>query len=169
MRTIPPRKIQSEDKTDRFDCRNAILNGYLKNHALKNQEQKNSSTYVTCIDGQVVGYYTITLASILYKNAPKAVQKGHSSRFPIPALLLACLGVNYDLQKQGIGQGLMKDAFKRAVLIAEQAGCRALLIYAADQKAKDWYMQFGPEQSPVDDMHLLIPIATIEDAMKKQV
>jgi len=105
----------------------------------------------------VAGFYTITLASISHKQAPKNVAEGQP-RYPIPVILLARLAVDSQHQGKGLGKGLLKDAMMRASMVADIAGCRAFLVHAKDDQARAWYEQFGLEPSPTDPLHLLIPL-----------
>jgi len=105
----------------------------------------------------VAGFYTITLASISHKQAPKNVAEGQP-RYPIPVILLARLAVDSQHQGKGLGKGLLKDAIMRAIMVADIAGCRAFLVHAKDDQARAWYEQFGLEPSPTDPLHLLITL-----------
>jgi len=153
----PPEKLADEHVIAEFDCGNRELNRFLKKHAFINQLSGNSTTYVSCHAGKVAGFYTITLASISHKQAPKKVVEGQP-RYPIPVILLARLAVDSQHQGTGLGKGLLKDAILRATMVADIAGCRAFLVHAKDDQARAWYEQFGLEPSPTDPLHLLISL-----------
>ena len=59
-------------------------------------------------------------------------------------------------QGQGIGKGLLKDALLRTLQAADIAGLRALLVHAKDEQAKAFYEKYGFEESPLDDLHLML-------------
>jgi len=110
----------------------------------------------------VVAYYTITLASVAHQRAPAKVTSGQP-RCPIPVILLARLAV--DTGWQGVGKAMLRDACMRAVMVADIAGCRALLIHAKDETARRWYMQFGMEPSPTDPLPLLLTMKDVRASL----
>ena len=57
---------------------------------------------------------------------------------------------------KGLGTALLKDALLRAASAADAIGGRAVLVHAIDTKAREWYMKFGFEASPTDDLHLML-------------
>jgi len=157
-----PAKLCDKHRVSAFDCGNSNLNRFLKKYAYINQLSANSTTYITSHEGNVVGYYTITLASISHKSAPDKVKSGQP-RYPIPAMLLARLAVDSVYQGKGLGKALLKDAMLRALMVADIAGCQAFLVHAKDEHAKRWYMQFGMEESPTDPLHLLLSIKDLRN------
>ena len=64
-------------------------------------------------------------------------------------VLLAQLAVATSAQGQGIGMGLLQDAIRRTLNVAEQAGIRALLTHPIDDEAARFYQRFGFEASPL--------------------
>ncbi|MDQ6992452.1 MAG: GNAT family N-acetyltransferase [Mariprofundus sp.] len=157
MKVSAPEKLCERHITAAFDCGNGDLNRFLKKHAYINQLSCNSTTYVACTENTVAAYYTITLASVAHQDASANVKAGQL-RYPIPVILLARLAVGSAWQGNGLGKGLLKDACMRVLMVADIAGCRALLIHTKDEQARKWYMQFGMEPSPTDPLHLLLPI-----------
>jgi GNAT superfamily N-acetyltransferase len=75
-------------------------------------------------------------------------------------LVLGRLAV--DLQAQGIklGAALLKDAVLRAQTVAQNAGVRALLVNALDDKAKQFYEHYGFQPSPIHPMTMMMRLAT---------
>jgi hypothetical protein len=43
-----------------------------------------------------------------------------------------------------------------------------LLVHAKHEAAKDWYMQFGFEESPTDALHLLMLLKDIRAFLQRQ-
>jgi len=159
-----PEKLSDQINVSAFDCGNYDLNRFLKTHAYINQVSGNSTTYVTTHAGNVAGFHTITLASVRHKSAPDDITAGQP-RYPIPVILLARLAVDQQYQGQGIGKALLKDAMLRALMVADIAGCRAFLVHAKDEQAKQWYQQFGMQTSPTDPLHLLLALNELRAAI----
>ena len=78
---------------------------------------------------------------------------------PIPVMVLARLAV--DLRRQGkrVGAGLLKDAILRTLIVAKQAGIRAIIVHTLSEKAKDFYLRHGFQESPLNQMALMLSIA----------
>lgn len=77
-------------------------------------------------------------------------------------MVLGRLAVDSRWQEKRIGTGMLKDAILRTLLVAEQAGIRALLVHALSEDAKRFYLRWGFRESPVNDMTLMI---TLDEAI----
>ena len=71
-------------------------------------------------------------------------------------VILARLAVSQQDQGRGIGVGLLQDAIRRTLLIAEQAGIRAMLTHPIDADAARFYTRFGFIPSPLHEQQLLL-------------
>lgn len=155
-----PRKLTRTDVRDGFDSGAAELDEWLEHYSWQNQRANNAITYVTVLDGRVVGYYAIAVASVARESAPTLVAKG--APMHVPCLLLARLAVDRKTQGHGLGRGLLVDALKRTVGLADSVGIRALLVHARDDAARHFYMaQAEFQESPSDPLHLLLPVKDI--------
>ena len=152
--------LRPDHELDTFDCGSEELNRFLKRFALANQKAETARTYVACEGRRVVGYYSLTVGSILHAEASKRVTKG-LARHPIPVMLLARLAVDHREQGRGIGAGLLKDALLRTAQAADLAGIRALLVHAKDDAAVAFYRHFNFDPSPTDPFHLFLLIKDI--------
>jgi predicted N-acetyltransferase YhbS len=77
-------------------------------------------------------------------------------QYPLPVVILARLAVSIHDQGRGIGFGLLQDAIRRTMLIAEQAGIRAMLTHPIDEEAARFYTRFGFIASPLREQQLLL-------------
>ena len=153
-----------------FDCGEAALNAWLHKHALKNQSRNNTRTFVlptiqTC-GKKVVAFYSLVVATLAHEDALQSLREGSSSKHPIPAILLARLGVTKEYQAKGIGKALLKDALKRSLSISREVGVRAVLVHAKAEAASFYIAAAGFEPSPTDPLHLILPIQDIAEAFK---
>ena len=78
------------------------------------------------------------------------------AQYPIPVVILGRLAVSRQDQGRGIGIGLLQDATRRTLLIAEQAGIRAMLTHPIDEEAARFYSRFGFIASPLREQQLLL-------------
>jgi GNAT superfamily N-acetyltransferase len=79
---------------------------------------------------------------------------------PVPVMVLARLAI--DLRAQGIklGASLLQDAVNRAVAVSHNAGVRALLVHAINDRAKAFYEHYGFQASPLHPMTLMLRLNT---------
>jgi hypothetical protein len=55
-----------------------------------------------------------------------------------------------------VGSGLLKDAVLRTLAVSQQAGIRALIVHALSEQAKSFYLHYGFQESPFNQMTLLL-------------
>jgi predicted N-acetyltransferase YhbS len=138
-----------------FDCGKPVMNEWLLRHALQARNSGSAKTFVVAEDDRVVGYYSLTVGQIDTLQAPERIRKG-MGQYPIPVVILARLAVSIHLQGRGIGRGLLQDAVRRTLLIADQAGIRALLAHPLDDNTSRFYLHFGFAASPLREKQLLL-------------
>ena len=138
-----------------FDCGQAALNRFLLRFALTSQQANASQTYVGLADAEIAGFYTLVVGEVAYADAPERLTKG-LARHPVPLMLLARLAVSAAWQGRGIGAGLLKDAMRRTVQVADIVGIRALAAHAKDGAARAFYAHFGFVASPTDPLHVFL-------------
>lgn len=151
-----------------FDCGTLELNDYLRQHARQNHEGGGSKTFVAVAPTApetILGYYSISPASIAFAKVPARLTKG-LGRYDVAVYRLARLAVALPVQGQGLGGDLLLAAGARALAVAAQVGGVALAIDAKDEKAARWYERFGAmpllDSSPLS---LVLPFKTIIDAL----
>lgn len=157
----PVRKLAATDQVDAFDCGQAALNQFLQRYALVNQKANSAQTYVSCLGGEVVGFYSLVVGSVDPEDAPARVMKG-LARHPVPVMILARLAVDRDHQGKGLGKALLKDALLRTAQAADIAGIRCLLVHAKDEAARQWYESWEFDPSPTDPYHLFLMLKDLK-------
>lgn len=150
-----------------FDCGDADLNDYLKRHARRNHESGGSKTFVATVaaDGRtVLGFYSLSPASISYARTPVLVRRG-LGRYDVPVFRLGRLAVGQPAQGQGLGGQLVLAAGRRCLRVAAEVGGVALLIDAKSERAAAWYAGYGAIPLLDAPLSLLLPLATVERAL----
>lgn len=103
----------------------------------------------------MAGYFSLTVGQVDALQAPDRIRKG-LGQYPVPVVILARLAVSQQDQGRGIGFGLLQDALRRTMLMAEQAGIRAMLTHPIDEEAARFYARFGFIASPLREQQLLL-------------
>jgi len=150
-----PEPLGPQHRLEGFDCGKPTLNDWLVRHARQAQGSGSAKTFVVSEDDRVAGYFSLTVGQIDTTEAPERVRRG-MGRYPIPVVILARLAVDAEYQGRGFGRGMLQDAIRRTVTIAEQAGIRALLTHPIDAEADAFYRRYGFEVSPVRDRQLIL-------------
>nr|WP_221473136.1 GNAT family N-acetyltransferase [Planomonospora venezuelensis] len=148
---------------EEFDCGSQAQNDWLRRHALQSQFGGMSRVYVVRdVDAdEVVGYYALVAGQIRPDEVPARLLKG-AGLHAQPVVLLARLGVDLRVQGIGLGRALVTDAMRRVTSVADQIGVRALLVHCEDDSARDFYLRLAEfDVSPVDPLHLVLPIKNI--------
>lgn len=148
-------KLARRHPVESFDCGQPALNRFLARFALASQQANASQTYLGLADGEIVGFYTLVVSEVAYTDAPERLTKG-LARHPVPLMLLARLAVSVAWQGRSVGAGLLKDAMRRTLQVAEMVGIRALAAHAKDETARAFYERFGFMASPTDPLHVFL-------------
>jgi len=113
----------------------------------------------------ILGFYSLSPASVEYARTPNIVKRG-LAHYDVPAFRLTRLGVDRKLQGQGLGGQLLLAAGRRCLLASAEVGGVALLIDAKNRSVAGWYTSYGA--LPLEDapLTLILPLATIEAALK---
>ena len=163
----PVHKLSAADSVEFFDCDLSDLNQFLQRYALVNQKANSAQTYVCCKDGEVAGFYSLTLGSVEHEEAPHRVVKG-LARHPVPVMILARLAVDKTHQSKGLGRALLKDALLRTLQVSDIAGIRALIVHAKNDAARQWYIKWEFEPSPTDPFHLFLMLKDLKAIVGKK-
>ena len=150
-----PEPLSPQHDLEGFDCGKPALNDWLIRHARQAQGAGSSKTFVATDGDRLVGYFSLKVGQIDTLDAPDRIRKG-MGQYPLPVVILARLAVSQNDQRRGIGFGLLQDAIRRTVLIADQAGVRAMLTHPIDEEAAVFYTRFGFIQSPLREQQLLL-------------
>lgn len=164
-RETPISKVHGRDA---FDCGEPALNEFLRRHARQSHASGGAKTFVATPlgeEGRVLGFYSLSPASIDYARTPRLVKKG-LARYDVPVFRLGRLAVDLALQGQGLGGQLLLAAGRRCIRAAAEVGGVALLIDAKNERVAGWYETYGAISLLDAPRSLVLPLATIEAALK---
>jgi len=159
----PPEPLAIQHRLDGFDCGKPSLNHWLLHHARQAQTGGSARTFVVADEeNRVAGFFSLTVGQVDTVEAPERIRQG-MGRYPLPVVILARLAVSRESQGRGLGVGMLQDAIRRTLVIAEQAGIRAILTLPIAEDAARFYTRFGFIASPLRQQQLLL---LLKDARK---
>lgn len=144
---------------DDFDCGNDVLNEWLRTKALHNQREGGSRTWVVLDGRRVVAFYASSTAVLMRSRATKRAARNQPD--PLPAVLLGRLAVDANHQGRGLAAALLKHFILKSLEVAELTGVRLLLVHANNDTARRFYLRYGFEPSPVNDLTLMLLVKDV--------
>jgi predicted GNAT family N-acyltransferase len=153
---------------DNFDCGVPELNEYLKKYAKQNHQKGIAKTWVAIPkngDGQVTGYYSLSMAELKQDSLPEVSRKG-LPRYPLPAIRIGRLGVTRSMQGKRLGETLLVDALLRGIRLAEDIGVYGVIVNATNEQAKVFYVKYGFIPLADNPLSLFMPMKKILEAFE---
>jgi GNAT superfamily N-acetyltransferase len=156
--------LRASHERGEFSCGKAPLDDFLLLRASQYEKRRLGRTYVALFPGAtaVAGYYTLAAGAIAFANlSPEAAKR--LPKHPVPVILLGRLAVDQKAKGQGLGKALLRDALRRSLRLSEQVGLFAVEVLAIDPEAREFYLKYGFVPLTDSDLHLFLPIKTIEE------
>lgn len=155
-----PQPLTSAHLLSEFACGETTLDEWLKRRALSNQSSGASRTFVVADqEGRVVGYYAMAAGAVSHQLATSGVRRNMPD--PVPVMVLARLAVDSLALGVRLGAALLQDAVHRCVAVSQNTGVRALLVHALHERAKQFYLHYGFQESPHHPMTLMLRLNTV--------
>ncbi|MGB3754914.1 MAG: GNAT family N-acetyltransferase [Rivularia sp. (in: cyanobacteria)] len=154
--------LDKRHNRDDFNCGNEALNRFLKQTARQHIQKGISRTFVLVDTEQpdiIISFFTLTLCEVRVEKLPPKFAKKYPSK--VAGVKLARLAVNKAYQRQGIGEIMMIEAMRRAVVVAENAGGIGLFVDARDEAAKTYYNRYGFVSLEDAFLEMFLPLSTI--------
>jgi GNAT superfamily N-acetyltransferase len=152
-----------------FDCGDADLNLYLQRYARQNHESGGAKCFVAVpsdAPARILGFYTLSPASIEYIRTPALAKKG-LARYDVPVFRLGRLAVDRSVQGHGLGGALLLRAADRCMRVANEVGGVGVLIDAKNDRAAQWYAGYGAVALLDAPLSLVLPFAVAADALRR--
>ena len=156
-------------RREAFDSGDGDLNIYLKRYARQNHESGGAKCFVAAPaeePARIIGFYTLSPASLDYARTPALVKKG-LARYDVPVFRLGRLAVDVSVQGRGLGGALLLRAAGRCIRVAGEVGGVALLIDAKNARAGAWYESYGAVALLDAPLSLVLPLAVAADALRR--
>ena len=157
MNLQSPALLTQDHQVHEFDCGEAVLDEWLTRRALANNISGASRTFVVADDNhEVMGYYALAAGAVAHQESNRAIRQNMPD--PIPVMVLARLAVDVRAQGMKLGAALLRDALQRCIQVSQNAGVRALLVHALNDKARQFYEHYGFKATPSHPMTLMLSI-----------
>ena len=147
-----------------FSCGKVPLDEFLRLRASQYEKRSLGRNYVALFPGAttVAGYYTLAAGAIAVANLPPQAAK-RLPKHPVPVILLGRLAVDQRARGQGLGKALLRDALRRSLDLSKRLGLFAVEVLAIDADAREFYTRYGFVPLADNDLHMFLPIRTIEE------
>ena len=163
-RLISIKEIQRKSILKKFDCGIEKLNEFLSRYAIKNDELGIGRTFIALnSSNHILGYFTLATAQVAYQEIPDKY-KGKLPKYPIPALRIARLAVNKELQGNGIGKWLLSQVFIKAVQVSDITGLYLILV-DAKETSKSFYEYYGFQRLVDEELSYFVVVDTVRKAI----
>ena len=139
-----------------FNCGVPALDKYLKQFANQDVRKNFAALFVAVQNDapEILGYYTLSNASVDTLIVPESSQKRLSKYQEIPAIRLGRLAVDRSVQGQGLGTKLLANAVIRS--ISNVSAWALMVVDAKNDPAYAFYNKFGFEPLLDDERHLYV-------------
>jgi GNAT superfamily N-acetyltransferase len=160
--------IHKKHDREAFDCGEEALNEFLRRYARKSHDMGGAKTFLAIddVDKAILGFYSLSPASVDYARTPEIVRRG-LARHDVPGFRLARLAVERKFQGRGLGGQLLLAAGRRCIAASAEVGGVVLVIDAKNERVARWYASYGAVPLLDAPLSLLLPLATIEAALRK--
>lgn len=159
-------RLHVDHNLSSFDSGNALLDRWLRSHALPAQEMDSARTFVLMRGPQLVGYFSLTMGSVLRADAPARLVRGMPG-YPIGVVLLVRLAIHRTEQGRGLGARLFADALRKAVNAGEAAAARLIVVDAVDDEAARFYERHGFVSVPDHPLRLFRRMKDVRASLDK--
>lgn len=144
MAQIEVRLLKESDDRSVFTSGHIELDRFFRQYAGQNQFRHYlGSTYVATSAGVILGYATVSLGSMEFKELPETLRR-KLPRYPLPILRLVRLAVDEQARGRGVGKLLMHSVFELARELSVKAGCVGVVVDAKPE-AIAFYATYGFE------------------------
>lgn len=157
--------IQQKSRLKSFDCKIDVLNEFLSKYAQKNDKLGIGKTFIALNQqDKIVGYFTLATAQVAYQEIPDDY-RGKLPKYPIPALRIARLAVDKELEGKGVGKWLLAQAFIKIIQVADVTGIYFIIV-DAKETSKSFYEQYGFIKFKDEDLTYFILVDTVRKAIQ---
>ena len=159
---IEPLDSKRHDRAN-FSCGKDSLDTYIHKQASQDLKKKAATVFVL-VDApatEVLAYYTLSSYVVDTERLDDAFAKS-LPRYPrLPATLLGRLAVDQSHKGKHLGELMLINALKKALIASEYIGSLALINEAIDVEAVSFYQKYGFQIFKNQPLKLYLPMKSI--------
>src|SRR5471032_3307448 len=164
------KSIEPFGKHDRagFSCGVAALDDWFHLRAGQD-ERRNVARVFVAIDDRfgIVGFYSLSSFTLAITDLPAEYGKRLPRYDAIPAALIGRLARDERVRGEGVGDLLLADAVRRVIGASHSLAVFAIVVEAADEKAADFYRDFGFAPFPNHPLRLFVHASEAAEAVSR--
>lgn len=168
MADIQIEQLARHHERSGFRCGKPSLDEFIHSLVQQYEKRKLGRTFVAVAPGdpKILGYYTLASSSVSWQHLPAGTAK-KLPKHSIPVALIGRLAIDQSAQGLGLGETLLFDALHRCLRLGEQLGIFAVEVMAIDEGARKFYERYGFVALLDHDLHLFLPMKSIQQGMKR--
>jgi ribosomal protein S18 acetylase RimI-like enzyme len=130
------------------------LNQYLSQRASQDVRKNYAALFVAVQDdtNKILGYYTLSNASVLLDNFPESERRNLPKYRDVPAIRLGRLAVDVSVRGKSIGVKMLGNAFVRCM--SNVSAWTVMIVDAKDPTARSFYQKYEFLSLAEDGLHL---------------
>ncbi|HYL72697.1 MAG TPA: GNAT family N-acetyltransferase [Bryobacteraceae bacterium] len=160
-RVIEPFQKQHHSR-ENFSCEVESLQQYFRTQASQDVRKKVAAVFVLAEGAAVLGYYTLSSYAIDTGDLPPDVARRLPGYPKLPAILIGRLARDQKYRGQRIGETLLMDALHRCLENTATAGAIAVVVEAENEKARNFYLEYGFVAFPDHRNKLFITMQSVK-------
>ena len=151
-----------------FDCGDPPMNEFLQRYARQSHESGAAKTFLAIANADnktILGFYSLAPGAMACADTPETVRRG-LARHDVPGFRLARLATDLRWQGQGLGGQLIASAARLCIRVAAEVGGVVLIIDAKNDRAAQWYANYGAVRLSNRPLTLVMSLATLAAELK---
>jgi ribosomal protein S18 acetylase RimI-like enzyme len=163
--TETPFRIEPlHDRHDRaaFSCGIDTLDHYLRTQAGQNLKKRVAAVFVATPDGKTIaGFYTLSAHLLNLGDLPPEIARKLPKYPHLPTTLLGRLAVSLDFRRPRLGEFLLLDALRRALVGSKHVASAAVVVDAKNEEASAFYRRYDFVPLPSQPTRLFYLMSSI--------
>jgi len=164
------KSIEPLGKHDRaaFSCGVPSLDDWFRHRAGQDEKRNVARVFVAIDDARrIAGFYSLSSFTITIADVPPEQAKRLPRYDAIPAALIGRLARDQNARGEGVGGLLLADALRRVIGASGTLAVFAIVVDAIDERAAEFYRQFGCAPFPSRPLRLFMPVSEAAAAVSR--
>jgi GNAT superfamily N-acetyltransferase len=151
-----------------FSSGQADLDDWFRRRASQDEKRDIARVFVaTDAALGIVGFYSLSSFTLSIAELPQELARKLPQYAAIPAALIGRLARDVRVRGKGVGELLLADAIKRVLGASASLAVYAIVVDAKDDRAAEFYRDFGFQPFPARRNRLFMPLATAAAALTR--